>query len=247
MLEVLSVIAPQANYYLARAVDAPSFQQAVDELIAADVHIIVHVGNVITADPEPYYDAVRKAVDEHGILWVNSAGNIGAGYYPAKFSGGEGLLPLHQFEDPNRSGLQQGLMVPVNRDGPVSVTVVWEQSETRPATNDFDLVVSGNCRLDATAAFQPLSSEGNQTTENAVFREMVQLTPGDLAQIGDYLTIPSEGALQACPGTALPDGMADNELYISLLDARRTSQVNTRFDVYIEGALPARCLKKFVQ
>ncbi|WP_119072072.1 S8 family serine peptidase [Aggregatilinea lenta] len=238
VLEVLTAIAPQAEYVIAQAASAEQFQAAVDGLIAADVHIIVHAGNVITSDPGPYHDAVRRATAAN-ILWVNSAGNIGAGYYPGRFSGGGGLLPLHQFEDPNRSGLQQGLMVPVNREGPVSVTVLWEDDRTAQVVNDFDLVVSGNCRLDATGTFQPLSSDNNQATSEAEPRERVVLTSGELAQIGDYLAVPSVGVQQACPGSAQPDGIADNEIYISLLDSGRSATVDTRFDVYVEGALPA--------
>ncbi|WP_119072067.1 S8 family serine peptidase [Aggregatilinea lenta] len=238
VLEVLAAVAPQSQYFIAKAVNADEFEWAVDELIAAGVHIIVHAGNVIIPDPTPYHAAVRRATTA-GILWVNSAGNIGAGYYPGRFSGGSGLLPLHQFEDPNRSGLQQGLMVPVNGDGPVSVTLVWEDGRTEQVVTDFDLVVSGNCRLDATGTFQPLSSDNNQAMGNAESSEQVWLSPGDLVQIGDYLTAPSAGVQQACPGSAQPDGVSDNEIYISLFDASRTSEVDIRFDVYVEGALPA--------
>ncbi|WP_162909902.1 hypothetical protein [Aggregatilinea lenta] len=236
VLEVLTAIAPQAEYVVTRATTAEQFQAAVDGLIAEDVQFIVYAENVITSNSDPYHDAVRSA-RAADILWINSAGNIGAGYYPGRFSG-SGLLPLHQFEDPNRSGLQQGLMVPIKRDGPVAVTVVWENRAPEQLTNDFDLVVSGNCRLDAMETIQ-LRSDNNQITGNADPIERVWLTPDDLAQLGDYLTVPGAGTQQICSNSEQPDGVADNEIYISLLDAGGSSAVNTPFGVYVEGALPA--------
>ncbi|MBZ0294247.1 MAG: hypothetical protein K8L99_16915, partial [Anaerolineae bacterium] len=120
VVEVLATIAPKAHYIVARSTDAASFQQAVDALIAEDVQIIVHAGNVITPDPTPYHEAVQRATETHSILWINAAGNMGVGYYPARYSGGGGLLPIHQFADPNRTGLQQSLMVPVDRSRDVT-------------------------------------------------------------------------------------------------------------------------------
>ena len=237
VLEVLATIAPGAEYVAAKAVNDEQFTAAVDALIAADVQIIVHAANVITPRPEPYYDAVRRAVDEHGILWINAAGNIGAGFYPGAYSGGSGGFPLHQFLDPNRDGLQFGLMVPVDRSRAIDVALLWEQTGSAPS--DFVLDAYGNCRLNDDRTFSPISADSDQTAENAQPAEFLQIPVGLLEQTGDHSTVPVPGNMQACLPTPAPDGIADNEIYLSIVDPNSTAEVGTRFGLYIDGALPA--------
>ena len=235
VLEVMAYVAPEADYVLARSVDATSFSQAVDDLIAEDVQIIIHAGNVITPDPKPYHQAVQRATEDHDIFWVNSAGNMGVGYYPGLYSGGEGLLPVHQFADPNRAGTQQSLMVPVDRSQDVTVTAIWD-----PGPDDayeFELFVSGNCRLDSTDTFPLVTSQQTEDTPAGMAR--VTISTGQLAQIGDYNTVPSSGKQFACTNTANSDGLADHHIFISLRDANQDIPVDTRFDLYVQGAIPA--------
>ena len=235
VLEVMAYIAPQAEYVLARSVDAASFSQAVDDLIAENVQIIVHASNVITSDPTPYHDAVRRA-DAAGILWINSAGNMGTGYYPARYSGDD-IVTVHQFSDPNRAGTQASLMVPVNPNGNAQVTLVWDEAGDA-VPNDFELVVYGSCNRRDQTSFEPKRSDANQASGAPTY-ESVPLSNGVLQQINDYTMIPSVGARQDCPDVAMTDGIADNEIYITVLDAVGNAQIDSRFDLYIDGALPA--------
>ena len=235
VLEVMAYITPQAEYVLARSIDAASFSQAVDDLIAEDVHIIVHASNVITYDPTPYHDAVHRA-DAAGILWVNSAGNMGTGYYPARYSGDD-IVTVHQFNDPNRAGTQSSLMVPVNPNGDAQVILVWDEAY-EGVPNDFELVVYGSCNRRDQTTFEPQRSDADQSSGAPTY-ESVPLSNGILQQINDYTSIPSTSTTQNCPDVALPDGVQDNEVYITVVDAVGTAQIDSRFDLYIEGALPA--------
>ncbi|MCL4247896.1 MAG: S8 family serine peptidase [Anaerolineae bacterium] len=235
VVEVLATIAPRAHFVVARSTDAASFQQTVDALIAQNVQIIVHAGNVITPHPTPYHEAIQRATEEHDILWVNSAGNMGVGYYPGRYSGGGGLLPIHQFADPNRTGLQQSLMVPVDRSRDVTVTAIWNAG--LDDAYEFELIVSGNCRLDATETFAPVTSQRTEDTPPGMAR--VTISTGQLTQIGDYNTVPASGEQFACTNTANPDGVADHHIFISLRDANQNIPVDTRFDLYVQGAISA--------
>lgn len=230
VLEVLTTIAPQAQYVIARATNAEEFGNAVDALIAADVQIIVHAGNVITPNPTPYHDAVRRAVAAN-ILWINSAGNIGAGYYPGRYLG---RFRGHQFDDPNRDGLQSDLMVAVDPSRDVVVSLAWSGEQGQPNINDFALQVSPSCDLRATMIGD---SDGNQAPGAMTPFEQVFLSAGELAQLTDDTTIPSVLERQTC--ALIPDGVPDNELHIVLGDSGGTAQTDTPFDLYIEGALPA--------
>lgn len=235
VLEVMAYIAPQAEYVLARSVDAVSFSQAVDDLIAENVQIIVHASNVITSDPTPYHDAVRRA-DAAGILWINSAGNMGVGYYPARYSGDD-IVTVHQFSDPNRAGTQASLMVPVDRNGSAQVTLVWDEAlDDEP--NDFELVVYGSCNRRDQTTFAPQRSDEDQASGAPTY-ESVPLSNGLLQQINDYTTIPLAGSLIDCPDEARQDSIEDNEVYVTVLDAVGNAQIDSRFDLYVEGALPA--------
>ena len=228
VLEVMVYIAPEADYVIARSVDAESFQQAVDSLIAADVDIIVHAGNVITADPRPYHTAVRRAVNEHEILWINSAGNIGAGYFPGRFTGG-GVLGtrVHSFQDPNVVGdARNTLLVPVSRERDIQVTLQWDD----PAAN-FSLITLGSCNQNDPESFAPIVTdaiEGMLTVRQTIGTDVLQ-------QISDYTRVPAPAALQTCANN--PDGIQDNEIYIGVRSDN--AETETPFSLYIQGALPA--------
>ena len=228
VIEILTAIAPQADYVIARSVGAESFQSAVDSLIAADVDIIVHAGNIITTDPTPYHTAVRRAVNEHEILWINSAGNIGAGYFPGRFTGG-GVLGtrVHSFQDPNVVGdARNTLLVPVSRERDIQVTLQWDD----PAAN-FSLITLGSCNQNDPESFAPIVTdaiEGMLTARQTIGTDALQ-------QISDYTRVPAPAALQTCANN--PDGIQDNEIHIGVRSDN--AETETPFSLYIQGALPA--------
>jgi len=230
VLEILTTIAPQAEYVIARAVNADEFGSAVDALISADVQIIVHAANIITPDPTPYHDAVRRAIAAN-ILWVNSAGNIGAGYYPGRYVG---RFRGHQFDDPNRDGLQSDLMVAVDPNRDTTVSLLWQGQAGQPNANDFALLVSPSC--DPRAAFIG-EADGDQASGLAAPFEQVFLSTGELSQMDDNTRVPSVLERQDC--VQQPDGVSDNEIHILIGDSGGTAQTDSPFDLYIEGALPA--------
>ncbi|MCL4252056.1 MAG: hypothetical protein KJ065_28150, partial [Anaerolineae bacterium] len=228
VLEVLLTIAPQAEYILARAIDAETFASSVEALITADVDVIVHAGNVITTNPESYRDIVRQAVNTFGVLWINSAGNLGAGYYPGRFSGGGTLgSPLHRFDDPNVMGdAQDTLSVAVDKSQVVRVTLMWEDPSA-----SFSLIVLGSCNPNDTNTFAPIigdAIQGQQQVEVVISRSQLQ-------QIGDYRSVPRAGELQRCEYE--PDGIPDNEIYLAVRDAEGSATTGTRFDLYVHGAI----------
>ncbi|MBZ0295310.1 MAG: S8 family serine peptidase, partial [Anaerolineae bacterium] len=228
LIEVLIAIAPQADYVIARSVDAESFQDAVEQFIAANVDIIVHAGNVITADPTPYHTAVHRAVNEHDILWVNSAGNIGAGYFPGRFTGG-GVLgsPLHSFQDPNVIGdARNTLLVSVSRERDIQVTLQWDDSDA-----SFTLITLGSCNQNDTETFAPLVTDASQGM--TTISQLINVA--DLQQISDYTRVPATSALQSCAND--PDGIADNEIHIGVRSDN--AETETPFSLYVQGALPA--------
>ncbi|MBZ0296875.1 MAG: hypothetical protein K8L99_30215, partial [Anaerolineae bacterium] len=189
--------------------------------------IIVHAGNVITADPTPYHTAVRRAVNEHDILWVNSAGNIGAGYFPGRFSGG-GVLgsPLHSFQDPNVVGARNTLLVPVSRQGDIQVTLMWSDPST-----SFSLITLGSCNPNDPESFAPIvtdAAEGMLTVRQTIGTDVLQ-------QMGDYTRVPATSALQTCANA--PDGIHDNEIHIGVRSDN--AETETPFSLYVQGALPA--------
>ncbi|MBZ0291024.1 MAG: SUMF1/EgtB/PvdO family nonheme iron enzyme [Anaerolineae bacterium] len=82
-----------------------------------------------------------------------------------------------------------------------------------------------------------MTSQGTEDTPPGMAR--VTLTTGQLAQIGDYNTVPVNGEQFACTSAANPDGVADHHIFISLRDANQNIPVDTRFDLYIQGSIPA--------
>lgn len=217
VLEILTTIAPQAHYVIARAVNAVEFSASVDALIGQGVHIILHAGNIITSDPTPYHDAVHRATDA-GILWVNSAGNIGAGYYPTRYQDAV-RLPIHQFADPNREGLQSSLLVSIDPHRNARISLISEQDR-------FVFDAYGDCNLATSARLV----EG--TTHTAT------ISSGDLlALLGDLTRAPSAFEQSTC--TLAPDGIQDNELFVLVAGSGQESETGSLFELYVEGALPA--------
>ncbi|QPC83649.1 SH3 domain-containing protein [Phototrophicus methaneseepsis] len=135
VLTVLTQIAPDAEYYLAVASqNADEFEQAVEQLMALNppVDIIIYAANAYTLAPERYYEAVLSATDT-GILWVNAAGNIGAGYYFDNYYFDSSRNDYY-FDDRNRNASSENtLMVPVDVAHPVTVRVAWDGTPTREA------------------------------------------------------------------------------------------------------------------
>jgi TolB protein len=248
VLRILSAIAPEAEYFLARAITPEEFTAAVDDLLGASVNIIVHASNIITSQPAPYHDAVRRA-DAAGVLWINSAGNIGAGYYHDAFfeTAAETGAYYHAFQDANRTEVpQRSLMIALNSQTGGQASVIWQretqlegEEETSLYINDFDMQLF----------LSPLL--GNELGKS----DATQFLPDSLLPAFESVSIPvgtvnSDNQTLPQPNYSLQsDGLVDNVLYLYLYakDSAQRPQSGTPFEIFVEGALPAAYTPQIIQ
>ncbi len=134
--EIVHEIAPEATLVLAEyGGDDASFGEAVDWLVEQDVDIISHSANGLLGPRDGSgWDAqfVDEVVMEHGILWVNSAGNEALAHYRGVFKDEDGDN-FHDFAPGDK-------MMPIySYTGDfVAVMLQWEDDWERP-TQDYQL------------------------------------------------------------------------------------------------------------
>jgi len=151
MTQIIHQMAPQASIFVAiiSTNEPQTFVDAVAALIDAEVDIIVSAVNFFDPDPTPYYLAVQAAIDAR-ILWINSAGNFGAGYLRQEYTPDDNP---HRFSYSNvytDSQTYPDLRVPVDIDSAnMNIILRWEIfSELQDngtqveSTSDFDLEIS---------------------------------------------------------------------------------------------------------
>lgn len=131
--EIIHDIAPDAQLFFATYETDVEQRQAVDWLVEQGVNIISHSAGSIYG-PMDGSGPEARMVDEvaaQGILWVNSAGNMGEMHYRGQFvdEDGDGF---HEF----RPGDELMGFVP---DGRVSMALNWDAWDT--GDQDYDLVI----------------------------------------------------------------------------------------------------------
>lgn len=131
--EIIHGIAPDAQLFFAAYDTDVEQRQAVDWLAAQGVNIISHSAGSIYG-PMDGTGPEAKMVDEvaaQGILWVNSAGNMGKTHYRGKFTDQDGD-GFHEFSP----GDELMGFVP---DGRVAMALNWDAWDT--GDQDYDLIV----------------------------------------------------------------------------------------------------------
>ncbi len=135
--EIIHEIAPDAELLLA-CYDGSlvSEGQAVDWLMAQDVHIISHSAGAVMG-PMDGTGGNAELVDEtagQGALWVNSSGNEAQGHYRGQFTDSDGD-GLHEFPD----GEEEIALWPYAPD--VMIVLNWDDWDS--VTEDYDIYVYG--------------------------------------------------------------------------------------------------------
>lgn len=258
ILQIVQAIAPDAQLFAARATDE-TIGEAVAALIAAEVRLIVHAGNAITAEPAPYYAAV-EAAQAAGILWINSAGNIGAGYLRDGYVTNTGEQGLHSFERNNQLfSARFTVRIPVDMTNSVDARLIWSQENTADGS-PYDLqleiyeftTTSDGSKIGMSDAYQrpiplPTPSDGSTLLVGTPVPSFEAITLTNLPDLlDDTVTLPviegvdsEAGLIWYRTGTSI-DGYPDNEIYISV-DTRGGSDLfanDEPFELYIKGALP---------
>ncbi|HSH28860.1 MAG TPA: S8 family serine peptidase [Thiohalobacter sp.] len=131
--EIVHDMAPGADLYLARIGTSLELAQAVDDMIAAGVDVIVHsvawFGAAFYDGTGPLCDITASAA-QAGMLWVNSAGNHRRKHYLAMFSDGDGDM-RHDFAAANSN------TITLTAGQRVSLVLNWD---AYPATSiDYNL------------------------------------------------------------------------------------------------------------
>ncbi len=145
VVETIASIAPEAELFLAEPQTILQSSDVIDWFAAEGVRIVNASFSAAATFEGPgdgsydpaagtFYADVDHAV-EHGMLWVNAAGNEDHGVYEAVFDGGSGNTALHDFAtgaDTNGIWLDE--------DEPAYIALRWDDSWTKPET-DLDLVL----------------------------------------------------------------------------------------------------------
>lgn len=124
--EIVHDMAPGAALYLAKVSTSLEIAQAVDDMVAAGVDVIVHsvawFGAAFYDGTGPLCDITATAADA-GVLWVNSAGNHRLKHYLATFSDSDGDL-RHDFAAGNSNAIT------LNAGQRVSLVLNWDAYPT---------------------------------------------------------------------------------------------------------------------
>jgi hypothetical protein len=133
--EAIFDLVPNADFYLYKIANQTHFENAVDSCISNGVDIINHSCGWFNAGG--YYDgtgpicAIVDTAINHGILWVNSAGNYARQHYRADFSGN--ASGYHEFNGTDT----------INPTGPypagMSNTIKMNWDEYPTTDQDYDL------------------------------------------------------------------------------------------------------------
>lgn len=136
--EVVYDVAPEATLYLVKIDDIVHFEQAKDYCIAEKVDVISHSANWLGSG---FGDGKGEACDiandaiEHGILWVNSAGNFARTIYQARFASDNDNF--HDFAPSPFKDLMQ--LKGVGKGDTVEVYLTW--NEWPVTSQDYDLLL----------------------------------------------------------------------------------------------------------
>ncbi|MBN2548144.1 MAG: S8 family serine peptidase [Anaerolineales bacterium] len=163
--EVIHDIAPEAELFLAAYETDAEQGAAVDWLVEQGVNIISHSAGSIYG-PMDGKGREARMVDQvvaRGILWVNSAGNMGQAHYRGSFTDADGD-GYHEFSPGDE-------LMSFTPKGMVTLTLNWDAWDT--GDQDYDLyVVDGN---GATL----VSSENRQTGAGDDAAEIISYLFGD--------------------------------------------------------------------
>ena len=148
--EIVYDMAPLADLYLIKVDDSLDLKDAKDYCVLHGVQIVSHSVAWFDQnyyDGQCYYDGVVCTADnayDHGILWVNAAGNYATQHYAATFTDADG-----------DGTHDEPICLQAAAGDVIEATLTWD---VWPATNqDFDLILLGP------ASNEVDSSESNQT------------------------------------------------------------------------------------
>lgn len=133
--EIVHDMAPGADLYLAKISTSLELAQAVDDMIAAGVQVIVHSVAWFGA---AFYDGtgplcgIADSAAAAGVLWVNAAGNHRFKHYLATFADADNDL-RHDFATGNGNTLQLA--------AGQSVSLVLNWNDYPVSGNDYDLLL----------------------------------------------------------------------------------------------------------
>ena len=134
--EIVYDMAPGADLYLIKVDDSLDLKNAKDYCLSHGIQVVSHSVGWFEQnyyDGQCYYDSVVCTADnayDHGILWVNSAGNYAQQHYAATFTDADGD---RTHDEP--------VCLQAQRGDVIEATLTWD---AWPTTNqDFDLVLLG--------------------------------------------------------------------------------------------------------
>ncbi|HSQ27806.1 MAG TPA: S8 family serine peptidase [Anaerolineales bacterium] len=160
--EIIYDIAPDAElFFAAYDTDVEEFQ-AIDWLIDQGVQIISHSASSIYGpmDGSSIEASYVNQVVEDGVLWVNSAGNMGENHYRAVFvdEDGDGF---HEFEPGDE-------MLSFRPDGRVAMALNWNAWDTGDQDLDLFIMDADGNRVASSENYQ--TQEGDEAAEFISYR-----------------------------------------------------------------------------
>lgn len=187
--EIVHDMAPEAELYLAKVSTTVQLEVAMNDMLAAGVHIINHSVAWFGA---AFYDgtgaicATTDSAYSSGMLWVNAMGNSRTAHYLQTFSDTDGDL-RHDF---STGSVQNYNTIALTANNPVSLILNWD---AYPTTRDVDYNLYLYDHLPGSNSVPVAKSENPQRRPyNIAPLEIINYTPATTAT--HYIVVSKAGS-----------------------------------------------------